>query len=267
MISAREFKVANNLLGRLYSKLIVKKSHHCNSCWLTIFLLLFYAVVGEAQLKIQGVSSGGHNHTSGTIKLSGSFGVPFAHSFTPTLKGGIIGSASGQLIENFPPTISFDVVTSFQFSSPQPIVATVTDPVDGIEYSAMWIRPIGGTTFDSLTLTKGTGDSYSLSIPANRIDKMGFEYYLTARDLTLKRGRLPESGSYYAYAEIKPSVPNERLKPGSKVEDYRIITVPYTIETNSITELFDELGTQDKTKWRLFSHEGGNVFNEFPQVS
>lgn len=242
-------------------------------CGLFTFFILFFTHVAQAQqLKLQAVSSGSHvNTTSGQLKLSGTVGSSLGHSGT-SLKGGFLASTSGLLIENAPPEIFLTQLPSFTLGTPPVISATVTDPVDGIKYVALKVRPIGGTSFDSLAMTPGTNGSYSFTLSNSQYyDLMGFEYYVAASDNTNKRRKEPALGNKYTYTkDPNASVPSARIQFGKRTEDYRIITVPYMIGQNSVTSLFsvlNELGEYDKTKWRMFSHEGGTVFKEFPDFN
>lgn len=240
---------------------------------LFILLLVSFSSPTEAQqLKLQGVTSGGNvNSTSGSIKLSGTIGSPISHSGT-SLKGGLMAAASGLLIENLPPDILLTAISTFTIGTPPVVTATVTDPVDGIQYVALRVRPIGGTTFDSLAMTLGTNNTYSVTLSNSQYyDLMGFEYYVTATDNTNKRRKEPALTNKYTYAkDPNAAIPAARIQFGKKTADYRIITVPYQIGQNSVTSLFsvlNELGEYDKTKWRMFSHEGGTTFKEFPDFN
>jgi hypothetical protein len=239
---------------------------------LVILFLLFSNRIEAQQLKLLGVSAGSHvNSSAGSVKLSGTIGSPIGHSGT-SLKGGFIAAASGLLIENVPPHILVTAISTFTLGTPPVITATVTDPVDGIQYVALRVRPIGGTAFDSLNMTPGTNNTYSVTLSSNQsYDLMGFEYYVTASDNTGKRRKEPALANNYTYTkDPNAAIPSTRIQFGKRTEDYRIITVPYQIGQNSVTSLFsvlNELGEYDKTKWRIFSHEGGTVFKEFPDFN
>lgn len=225
-------------------------------------------------IKLQSVASAAHvNSTNGSVTLSGSFGQPITNSDAGILSGGFYASTSNLLKENFAPNINIlaeDQLSVFNIVRRDTIAADILD-LDGIEYAAVWIRPISESQFDSIPLTLESGDKYTYELQASDYDAMGIEYYFVARDLTQRRRRHPTTGTFYAYG-TNPQVtfPNTLINPGSLAEDYRMISIPYQISQNEVATLFKaliDLGDYDKSKWRLFSHDGDNNFSEYPDGS
>jgi hypothetical protein len=225
-------------------------------------------------IQLQGVVSGAHTEISNsTLKLSGSFGQPIANTNSSILSSGFYSALANLLLTNFPPDITVPTgneFTQFVLNTTPTISAEISD-LDGIDWAALRIRPIGSESFDSVVMTSGAGKTYSYTLTSNNYDKMGVEYYFVASDLTNRRKRHPASNNLYAYA-TNPLVifPNTLINPGSATDDYRMISVPYEINLNAVASLLKdlvELGPYDKTKWRLFSHDGGNNFIEYPNGS
>ena len=191
-------------------------------------ILIFFstpqALLYSQSIQIQGVVSGSHGELSNeSIRLSGAFGQPIASTDPGILQSGFYSSITGLITANLAPLIvikAVDQVLQFDITSAPSISADVTD-LDGIDYAAMWVRPIGGTSFDSLAMTPGSGDKYSVTVSSGNYDEMGIEYYLVANDNTDRWSRYPGANTLYAYG-TNPQVtfPNNLISPGSKEVDY-----------------------------------------------
>ncbi|MEO9851688.1 MAG: FlgD immunoglobulin-like domain containing protein [Reichenbachiella sp.] len=243
------------------------------TCTVLTWILGIHLLYAQS-IQLQTVVSAAHtNASNGTINLSGNFGQSIANSDAGALSGGFYSSISTLLQENFAPNIN--VLAEYQFSAfniiqGDTIAADILD-LDGVEYAAIWIRPIGGSAFDSIPLTIESGDKFTYALQSNDYDEMGIEYYFVAKDVTDRRRRHPTTGSLFAYG-TSPQVtfPNTLINLGSLAEDYRMISVPYQINQNEVATLFSaliDLGDYDKSKWRLFSHDGDNNFSEYPDGS
>ncbi|WP_422362095.1 hypothetical protein [Reichenbachiella sp.] len=226
-------------------------------------------------MQLQTVVSAAHtNSSNGTISLSGSFGQPLSNVDNETLSGGFYSAATDLLSTNLVPLI--DVIDDYKFSqfditnTDISIAADISD-LDGIAYAAIWIRPIASAAFDSIPLTLESNNKYAYTLSLSDFDEMGIEYYFVAGDNTTRRRRHPATGSLFAYAtDPQVTFPSTLISPGSSAEDYRMISIPYQIDQNEVATLLKnlvDLGDYDKSKWRLFSHDGGTGFTEYPNGS
>lgn len=247
------------------------KSTTCTA--LTVLLALRLSFAQEIQL--HSVVSAAHTDLSnGTVSMSGSFGQAISSSDNETLSGGFFSAATDLLSTNLVPLI--DVIDDYKFTqfditdAEISIAADISD-LDGIAYAAIWIRPIAGSTFDSIPLELESDNKYAYTLSAGDFDEMGIEYYFVAGDNTSRRRRHPATGSLYAYAtDPQVTFPSSLISPGTDAEDYRMISVPYQIDQNEVATLFQaliDLGDYDKSKWRLFAHDGGSDFTEYPNGS
>lgn len=98
---------------------------------------------------------------------------------------------------------------------------------------------------------------FSATIPSSSItDKIGMEFYFTIEYaggiITSSQGtayiKYPLTGT----AQAVPS-----LSFGNQLSNYQIVSIPLVLEDNKVTSVFNQLGTYDKTLWRLFDFNNG----------
>lgn len=124
------------------------------------------------------------------------------------------------------------------------------------------------SAFMEKTLTSTT-DTYEVTVTAADFDELGLEYYFTASDAsTTTFIRSPSSRNGFisrSIAKDEKSIPN--LSSGGKLENYRIISVPYKLEDNLVSSIFGGFGDH-KFDWRLMHYEGGKNkdYPAFPRI-
>ncbi len=117
-------------------------------------------------------------------------------------------------------------------------------------------RKITERDFTFRTLTATGNSTYAIPIDASMLDEIGLEFYLNVTDAD---GATRESSThgfiYRSFAAGEISIPN--LSFGGKLKDYTIFSIPYAVTDNNISNIFDELGKYEKSKWRLVRYLGG----------
>lgn len=175
----------------------------------------------------------------------------------------------GGSLDHDPPVITFSEIKSFEKGSQQAnYTIGVTDAESSVVSGKMFYRKIGSSqeflNTGNLPVTSG---QVNFTIMETWLDDMGMEYYFTALDDLDNEGRLPATGSFHTYLKLTganvPTLPN--LSFGGEIGNYRIFSIPYTLQNSSISTLFNNVGGQDKTKWRLLSYRSSpEAWIDFP---
>ena len=72
------------------------------------------------------------------------------------------------------------------------VSADITDP-SGLGYAHLYYRRTGAQQFTELDMVKGSGDTYSATIPGSEATSAGIQYYIEANDTLGNIGRKPQS--------------------------------------------------------------------------
>lgn len=121
-----------------------------------------------------------------------------------------------------------------------------------------YYRPIKGDNFSEKPLQQvGSSNVYQATLDASVADDLGLEYYVEASDNTATISTSPGGTQYdYVYKRIPANTVIPNLPFGGTVSDYRMISIPYSLNVNSTAIVFSSLGTYDKTQWRLLNWNG-----------
>lgn len=122
-----------------------------------------------------------------------------------------------------------------------------------------------GTSFssaDMIQVSGGTPTNSKFDVTALETwyDGIGLEFYIEAEDIAGNKSRSPLTSTSYHYSYItfpaanKPKISG--LAFGGDASTYRIISIPYKLENNSISTIFDEMGGANKKNWRLITYAG-----------
>jgi len=212
-------------------------------------------------------SSGGTVSTNSTQRVYSVIGQPIAISNTTRsqTQAGFMQVVDYVIADAIAPTITYTgAALKINKQSPPTFTATITDNV-AVATAKIHYRKISSATWNEAPLAKN-GNSYSAAIQSTWFDAMGMEYYFTASDATPNTKLEPATGSYYGYTTSnEETIPSGVFGFGSTVNNYKIISFPYTTSNNSVTSLFEELGTYSDTKWRMASYNNANgEFTEYP---
>ncbi len=156
----------------------------------------------------------------------------------------------------------------------------VTDDA-GID--SVWIRyRFGGAEseqFLKLLTRIDDGDSFVLEIPKAGVTRRGIEYNVTAVDLLGNEALGPVEAKLCAgddnavfWIPVKTRVGEEGDSPidsdgnpvpllsGENAGNYQLISVPYHLDFSGVMSVLqDDLGSYDKTLWRLFDYKTDNA--------
>lgn len=217
-------------------------------------------------MTLQTFSSGG----SSVSPLINTIGQPIASS--PTTGSGVkleSGFAPGitAFSNNFPPLITYSAETAAIHDGDK-LTVVVTD-ADGIKDVMLYRRAITGAVFDSVACVAvpNVANNYEATIQSSHFDDLGIEYFFKALDKTGKRTtKLDASAKYFhRYKDAEgAAVPPTAFNIGDKSSEYKIITIPYTLQIPAIGSQFNELGEQSAPVYRLATYAGNAKWNEYP---
>ncbi len=132
------------------------------------------------------------------------------------------------------------------------ISAEITDD-KGINQAFLFYRRGGLSSYSSIAMNRGTGNLYSGKIPAVDVAENGLEYYILATDQSGKSTKSPDPASADTLHILQVRVSSLQKADPTPAKSYRMISVPLQLSDYSVESvLVDDLGSYDKTKWRIF---------------
>jgi len=189
-----------------------------------------------------------------------------------------------QAVDVTAPTIVFDSAPLASLEkgfAPVNISVTVEDN-RAVTKATLFYRKSGSgsPSYSALPLTNTTSTNFWTGQVQNSFaDDLGFEYFLEAEDNapTPNKGRLPIQSNQFLTSRITFSGANRPVvnvpSGGTKVS-WRIISIPHDLSTTQISEIFTELGSSGKTRWRMLQYSANTSANpvqqswlEFPAFS
>lgn len=137
------------------------------------------------------------------------------------------------------------------------ITAEISDSESGLQYVAMLVSS-PDTEYENeeeIDAFDVSGNTYSFSIPSTDIGPSGVLYYFYGDN---GAGIRQWSNDYVVPLNTSTiTIPFDAS--GTSQTSYRIISIPVTTTDESVSGLFgDDLGTADKSKWRMFHYQGGS---------
>ncbi|MCR9251852.1 MAG: PA14 domain-containing protein [bacterium] len=144
------------------------------------------------------------------------------------------------------------------------VIARATDNL-GLESVSIFYKKSSESSFSSEELEANTDGNYSKVFQANDLDNIGINYYFQAIDGVGNTASTDIFTTKVVIADDSRTITN--VSSGTSVENYRIIAFPFN--NPSASALLDELGTYDKTKWRLLRWNNGSYqdLNQFNSLS
>jgi hypothetical protein len=108
------------------------------------------------------------------------------------------------------------------------------------------------------------GNKWEFNVPASENGELGVEYKISATNSRALNSTFTGS-AVLSYSDAL--IPYASF--GSSVSNYRIISVPLELPSKSVNDVFvDDLGSSDKSNWRIFSYDNaGNKNTEMSSSS
>ena len=142
--------------------------------------------------------------------------------------------------------------------APVSISVTVTDnrAVDKVYFN---YRKSNSKNFTAIELTASSlvANSWTGNVLNSYADEMGFEYFFSATDPSGNFGRLPIVPSECYQSRLMLSggdQPVIQVVGGGTQDAWRIISIPFEMSTNQISEIFSSLGAAGSRTWRMLRY-------------
>ncbi|MFZ4619614.1 MAG: choice-of-anchor D domain-containing protein, partial [Bacteroidota bacterium] len=140
-------------------------------------------------------------------------------------------------------------------NQPQQIGVSLTASLGSGAVAYLYFKMAGATKYDSLLMSTADGIRYQGTIPANIISDRGAVYYVRISNGVETVSLAPN----FVAVEFPFGISKGQDQPaGTKQTNYRMISVPLTMNSGSVDSVLRNFGTYDKNKWRLFRYQGGN---------
>jgi hypothetical protein len=137
-----------------------------------------------------------------------------------------------------------------------PLIVLATPPAGLVVATArLYFRSAGRRPFDSLDLTPGT--PYQATFPDSVITPRGIEYYVSFSD-GQQTVTSPENTPALAPAVVRVKVATIVTPQQLQRRGYRMVSVPLELAEQTIPSVFfDDYGSYDRSRWRVFHWENG----------
>jgi hypothetical protein len=136
---------------------------------------------------------------------------------------------------------------------PTQITVNTSGGLSGLVSVEVYHRPNSSATFVKESLTPVAGQS-SIAISDAWFDDFGMEFYVKVFD---NAGHVKQDVNHTILQQI-PEVKIPLTDFGTDLSNYRIISVPYTINKTRIADLFEPImGAYNKAHWRLLKYKDG----------
>lgn len=161
-----------------------------------------------------------------------------------------------------PPTITEEnFVTTYSSTQSKIVSVKAEDLFNGLKSTAkFYYKGMKGNQWSNRTVNLTNGNTYSATIEETMGDQVGIQYYF---DVFNTPGIKSKSSIGYAYLEFANGLVIPNIVSGVAVENYQIISIPLSLESNAVDSIFNELGDYDNTQWRLF-HYTPSALLEYP---
>jgi len=168
-------------------------------------------------------------------------------------------------VNNLPPSITHDPISSATYNEPVLITAEISSEVS-ISSATVHFRKGGDATYSSITMQSGS--SYGTTIPSTHVTERGLEYYIKAEDINGNVATSPEENASLSPYTVRVNFSSLSFPFTTQTKKWQMISVPVEL-TNSDPDsvLVDDLGTQDNTKWKLYRWNTQNAeYDSYPNI-
>lgn len=143
------------------------------------------------------------------------------------------------------------------------VKATVTENESTISTVSLDYRSVSGAaTFTTVPMVLSS-TSWEFKIPAAQIGELGIEYKITATNSVSLAGTF--SGRTAILHKSGLILTDTDLPPGDVETKYRIVAFPFILASNTVGDIFNQLGTMVKD-WRVYHYQApGPTATEWKQ--
>ena len=131
-----------------------------------------------------------------------------------------------------------------------------------VNTAQIYYRGISQENWQGPINVSSNGNDFAFQVNGG-VDDIGLEYYF---EFSFNGCANVTSNTAYAYLYYPNGVSIPGLTPGNTAGDYNLFSIPLDLDNATVNSVLDELGTYDKTKWRLFRVQNGS-YQEFGSFS
>lgn len=217
-----------------------------------------------------------------TLQYSKQYFVKFEDNAFATSDGGVLSFLNNNSDWVFttvrppdvlPPSISYQSA-DFVKGAVNKLQITVTDNAEGSGVNSGAVKVLyrgisSSGAFNEASLTAAASNIFEVTVADSWMDEFGLEFKFEARDLDGNIAYSPPGPAifhqqYISYAEADQSLPSSVLSFGGKLSNYRIFSIPYELADKLISTVFNELGTPDRSLYRILTYDGNDQYLEYP---
>ena len=218
------------------------------------------AYVGSAATFDDSGLSGSTTYHYAIYSFNGSGGASNYNTVSP-LTGNQLTASSSLPLQINTAAASTTVVNGFGSVD---LTANVSNGT-GSKTVTMYYRKITADAFQEANVPFVSGNDYKVTVTESMLDELGMEYYFEAEDASTT---VTQSTHSFLYRSITQSTANSSIpflnSFNGKASSYQMFSVPYVLDDRAFQSIFDELGTYDKSVWRLFRYDGASeTYKEF----
>ncbi len=173
--------------------------------------------------------------------------------------GAITVTTAGQTITSTAFTVINLKITGKNFNNAASTSQSITvNDISEVASIAFFSKGVSAKdpTFKSVSVALPTTNSIVYQIPAAEFtDPVGVRFYFSLKDKKDNEVKSEEGYVYKTYPSgVSTQIPN--LVFGSDATSYQLISVPLELTSNTVGSVFKDLGSADKSKWRMYSYPG-----------
>ncbi len=143
------------------------------------------------------------------------------------------------------------------------VVADDNVGVTAVHFRSRSLGEGGDFTAPAAAAAATAAKTYQYTLAVDKLgDKLGVEYEFIAKDAAGNEAKL--SGTLRRTYPQGVAIPYKRF--GSAVEQYELIGISLDMASARVSEVFEELGTMSKDKWRLVDYTGNPTTNSFSDL-
>jgi hypothetical protein len=178
---------------------------------------------------------------------------------------GSVFTSEETFVVGIPPTIVHTPTDSQSVDSSIVVSARINAPGQVVEANLNY-KP-GGMIGYLKNVMQIVGNQYIGMIPEEAVTSRGLSYFIEAVD---EDGLVSYTDTFSIRVKLEGNgiTRNQPQPAGSVQNSYRLISIPLDLDDKNLTAVLEgDLGSYDKTKWRLFEPLPGGGLFEYPNVS
>ncbi len=134
--------------------------------------------------------------------------------------------------------------------------ANISD-ASGIKKAEIFYRMGGAVSYQATPMTDAGSNQFTGTIPLEFVTPRGVEYYILAEDNAGNKSTFPTSNADENPQVVRVEHSNLSFTNSTSAGAYRMISIPFDLDSSTPSSVLDELGNYDDSKWRLLRYVNG----------